>query len=113
MATLRYRGREIQPGASVTDDPAIDAFVRQHVESAYHPCGTCRMGDPADTMAVVYKGIAPDTITDSADVVVAGFATDGTFQAGTLLAKCASRYENAPDAEKYKQTPGYKAGAKA
>ena len=33
--------------------------------------------------------------------------------ATTLLAKCASRYENAPDAEKYKQTPGYKAGAKA
>ena len=48
-----YRGREIQPGAGVTDDPAIDAFVRRHVESAYHPCGTCRMGDPADAMAVV------------------------------------------------------------
>ena len=37
----------------MTDDPAIDAFVRRHVESAYHPCGTCRMGDPADAMAVV------------------------------------------------------------
>jgi choline dehydrogenase len=48
-----YRGREIQPGAGVTDDPAIDAFVRRRVESAYHPCGTCRMGDPADAMAVV------------------------------------------------------------
>ena len=31
---------------------------------------------------------------------------DGTFHATTLLAKCASRYENAP--EKYKETPGYK-----
>jgi hypothetical protein len=31
---------------------------------------------------------------------------DNTFRATTLLAKCASRYENAPD--KYKQTPGYK-----
>ena len=48
-----YRGREIQPGAGVTDNPAIDAFVRRHVESAYHPCGTCRMGDPTDAMAVV------------------------------------------------------------
>ena len=43
------------------------------------------------------------------DVVVEGrMGTDGTFHATTLLAKCASRYENAPD-DKYKQTPGYKA----
>jgi cytochrome c-type biogenesis protein CcmE len=62
----------------------------------------------------VYRGIAPDTFTDGVDVVVEGrMANDGTFHATTLLAKCASRYENAPDAEKYKQTPGYKAGAKA
>ena len=33
---------------------------------------------------------------------------DGTFDAHELLAKCASRYENAPDL-KYRQTPGYKA----
>ena len=46
------------------------------------------------------------------DVVVEGrMGTDGTFRATTLLAKCASRYENAPD--KYKQTAGYKAGSKA
>jgi cytochrome c-type biogenesis protein CcmE len=38
---------------------------------------------------------------------------DGTFHATELLAKCASRYENAPEnpANKYKQTPGYKAAA--
>jgi cytochrome c-type biogenesis protein CcmE len=66
--------------------------------------------DGSKTMPVVYRGIAPDTFTDSVDVVVAGrMGTDGTFQATELLAKCASRYENAPD--KYKQTPGYKAGA--
>ena len=48
-----YRGREIQPGAEVTSDAAIDAFIRDKVESAYHPCGTCRMGDPADPRTVV------------------------------------------------------------
>ena len=61
---------------------------------------------------MVYRGIAPDTFTDSVDVVVSGrMGTDGTFQATELLAKCASRYENAPTnpADKYKQTPGYKA----
>jgi len=67
--------------------------------------------DGSRTMPVVYRGIAPDTFTDSVDVVVAGrMGTDGTFHATELLAKCASRYENAP--EKYKETPGYKAGAR-
>ena len=48
---------------------------------------------------VVYRGIAPDTFTDSVDVVVEGrLDRDGTFQATTLLAKCASRYESAPGA---------------
>ena len=65
--------------------------------------------DGAQTFPVLYRGIAPDTFTDGVDVVVEGrMASDGTFHATTLLAKCASRYENAPD--KYRDTPGYKAG---
>ena len=48
-----YRGREIQPGADVTDDASIDAFVRAKVESAYHPSCTCRMGAPSDPLAVL------------------------------------------------------------
>ncbi|WP_110665766.1 choline dehydrogenase [Salinicola halophilus] len=39
-----YRGREISPGPDVQTDEELDAFVRQHAETAYHPCGTCRMG---------------------------------------------------------------------
>jgi cytochrome c-type biogenesis protein CcmE len=69
-----------------------------------------RMTDGAQTYPVVYRGIIPDTFTDSVDVVVEGrLSPDGTFQATTLLAKCASRYDNAPD--KYRETPGYKSGA--
>jgi choline dehydrogenase len=49
----RYRGREIQPGASVQSDEQIDEFVRQHVESAYHPSCSCRMGAPDNRQAVV------------------------------------------------------------
>lgn len=64
--------------------------------------------DGARQVPVVYRGIAPDTFTDGVDVVVEGrMGQDGTFRATTLLAKCASRYENAP--EKYRDTPGYKA----
>ena len=67
-----------------------------------------RMTDGARTYNVVYRGIAPDTFTDGVDVVVEGrLGRDGTFRATTLLAKCGSRYENAP--EKYRDTPGYKA----
>jgi choline dehydrogenase len=48
-----YASHEIQPGEAVRSDAALDDFVREHVESAYHPCGTCRMGRADDPMAVV------------------------------------------------------------
>lgn len=48
-----YRGDEIAPGVRVNSDDEIDDFIRTHVESAYHPCGTCRMGDRHDETAVV------------------------------------------------------------
>ena len=48
-----YRGKEIQPGDSVQSDEALNDFIREHVESAYHPCGTCKMGAADDPMAVV------------------------------------------------------------
>lgn len=44
---------EIQPGAEVQSDEQLNAFISEHVESAYHPCGTCRMGRADDPMAVV------------------------------------------------------------
>ena len=44
---------EIAPGAEAQSDAALDAFIRDHVESAYHPCGTCRMGRATDPDAVV------------------------------------------------------------
>ena len=44
---------EIQPGAAVQSDAEIDGFIRDHAESAYHPCGTARMGRRDDPLAVV------------------------------------------------------------
>ncbi|MDM7968867.1 MAG: choline dehydrogenase [Paracoccaceae bacterium] len=44
---------EIQPGAAVQSDAELDDFIRAHAESAYHPCGTCRMGRADDPLAVV------------------------------------------------------------
>ncbi|MCQ0988016.1 choline dehydrogenase [Jiella marina] len=48
-----YRGPEIQPGAEATSDEDLDRFIAEHAESAYHPCGTARLGAPDDEMAVV------------------------------------------------------------
>ena len=48
-----FRGREISPGADVQSDDELDAHIREHVESAYHPCGTAKMGAVDDPSAVV------------------------------------------------------------
>ena len=52
-ALADYAGEEIAPGEDIQSDEAIDEFVRGAVESAYHPCGTCRMGPADDSHAVV------------------------------------------------------------
>jgi choline dehydrogenase len=44
---------EIQPGSKMQSNEELDVFIKEHVESAYHPCGTCKMGDEKDPMAVV------------------------------------------------------------
>jgi choline dehydrogenase len=48
-----YRGHEILPGAHLQTDEELDAAIRDHAESAYHPCGTCRMGRADDLTSVV------------------------------------------------------------
>ncbi|MDI1299627.1 choline dehydrogenase [Methylotenera sp.] len=50
-ALAPYVEREISPGENVQTDAEIDAFVRQHGETAYHPSCSCAMG--YDEMAVV------------------------------------------------------------
>ena len=48
-----YAKHEIQPGTALQSDAQLDAFITEHAESAYHPCGTARMGRADDPMAVV------------------------------------------------------------
>ena len=50
-AMSRYRGEVIQPKDDVQDNDQIDAFVRDAVDSAYHPSCSCKMG--VDPMSVV------------------------------------------------------------
>ena len=46
-----YKGDELQPGINCRSTSEMQAFVRAKADSAYHPCGTCKMG--LDDMAVV------------------------------------------------------------
>ncbi len=80
-----YRGIEIQPGASVVSDAEIDAYIRQGVESAYHPSCTCKMG--TDALAVVdpetkVHGIDRLRVVDSS---IFPTITNGNLNAPTIM----------------------------
>jgi choline dehydrogenase len=86
-AFKRYRGPEIAPGPDVTSDDEIDAWTRQHVESAYHPSCSCRMGDPADPMTVVdpegrVVGVEGLRVADSS---IMPSITTGNLNAPTIM----------------------------
>ncbi|MCW8307992.1 choline dehydrogenase [Acidiphilium sp. PA] len=82
-----FRGREIAPGSGVVSDAEIDAYISKNVESAYHPCGTCKMGAVDDPMAVV----APDTKVIGveglrvADSSIMPRVTTGNLNAPTIM----------------------------
>jgi choline dehydrogenase len=83
----RYRGREIQPGPQVQTDEQIDAFIREKVESAYHPSCSCKMGDENDPMAVVdpqteVRGLEALRVVDSA---IMPSITTGNLNAPTIM----------------------------
>jgi len=82
-----YRGEEIQPGAEVRSDKAIDAWVRQHVESAYHPSCSCKMGADGDPLAVLnqhcqVRGIDRLRVVDSS---VFPSIPNGNLNAPTIM----------------------------
>lgn len=82
-----YRGREIQPGGGVQSDAQIDDFIRQHVQSAYHPSCSCRMGSVDDPMAVVDPqtrviGVEALRVVDSS---IMPSITNGNLNAPTIM----------------------------
>ncbi len=82
-----HRGKELQPGADAVTDDAIDAFVRERAESAYHPSCTCRMGSADDPMAVVdaearVVGLDALRVVDSS---IMPAVTTGNLNAPTIM----------------------------
>jgi choline dehydrogenase len=83
----RYRGREIQPGPAVQSDAEIDAFIRDKVESAYHPSCSCKMGAVDDPLAVVdpelkVRGLEHLRVVDSS---IMPSVTTGNLNAPTIM----------------------------
>ena len=52
-ALVPFKGDEIQPGDDVVSDEGLDEFIKNNCESAYHPCGTCKIGKEDDPSSVV------------------------------------------------------------
>jgi len=81
----RFRDDEIAPGIHINSDEDIDTFVRANLESTYHPCGSCRMGE--DEMAVVdselrVRGVAGLRVIDSS---VFPTEPNGNLNAPTIM----------------------------
>jgi choline dehydrogenase len=82
-----FRGEEISPGATLQSDEELDGHIREHVESAYHPSGTCRIGAAEDKMAVVdpqNRVIGVDNLR-LADSSIMPRITNGNLNGPTLM----------------------------
>ena len=80
-----YRDGEIQPGEAIQSDEEIDSFVRSHVESAYHPSCSCKMG--VDPLAVVDPQTRVHGVTSLRVVDSSIFPTipNGNLNAPTIM----------------------------
>lgn len=86
-ALAPYRGAEIQPGMQIESDASIDAWVRENVESAYHPSCTVKLGADDDPMAVLdgecrVRGVQSLRVVDSS---IFPTITNGNLNAPTMM----------------------------
>ena len=82
-----FKGPEIQPGEEVTSDEGLDEFIKNNCESAYHPCGTCKIGQKDDPTTVVendckVKGVSNLYLADSS---IFPRITNGNLNAPSIM----------------------------
>ena len=82
-----FRKREFDPGEQVQTDDEIDAWVRETVETAYHPSCSCKMGADDDAMAVLdphcnVRGLEGLRVVDSS---IFPTITNGNLNAPTIM----------------------------
>jgi len=98
----KYRGDEIQPGMDVKSDAAIDRWVVDNVESAYHPSCSVKLGADDDPMAVLdsacrVRGASGLRVVDSS---IFPTISNGNLNAPTMMVA-----ERAADLIKDKSLP--------
>ena len=79
------RGPEVSPGEEIRSDAEIDEYVRNNANSAYHPCGTAKMG--SDAMAVTdpearVRGIGRLRVADAS---IMPSITNGNINAPSMM----------------------------
>ena len=101
-AMAAYTGEEFSPGAALDSDVDIEAWIRAHAETGFHPVGTCRMGPGAD--AVVDEQLRVHGIQGLrvADASIFPTMTSGNTNAPAILVgeKCADLILNPPVIER-------------
>jgi choline dehydrogenase len=87
-------GREIEPGALVESDADVEAALRQYVNTAYHPTGTCRMGADRDPLAVLdnrlrVRGVSGLRVVDASVMpdIISGNTSAPTMMIGERAAQ--------------------------
>ena len=93
-ALAEHLTEELGPGPQATSDEALEKYVRADASSCFHPCGTCRMGDPD---AAPTPEAARQLVVDTelrvcglkglrvVDASVMPSVTSGNIQAPTLM----------------------------
>ena len=87
-ALAGHGARELAVSAKATSDAEIEAFIRDHADTIYHPVGSCRMGPGAlavvdaelrvhgvDALRVVDASIMPQVVSGNTNAPVIMIAT--------------------------------------
>lgn len=80
-----FRGEELAPGAAVETDDEILGFVRQQLESAYHPSCTCSMGQGAAAVTTPDLNVHGVEGLRVVDASVMPAVTNGNIYAPVLM----------------------------
>jgi len=80
-----YRGKMLKPLQTAMHDEGLNDFIRDHAESGYHFCGTCKMGSGADAVVdgqLRVKGVRGLRVVDAS---VMPEVTNGNTNAPTIM----------------------------